>query len=696
MNIKKSWYFAPAIVLCAQTAPLAAVDHYIEEFVVTASPHNKRAGDVPGAVAILDRRQLQREVAATLGETLHNQPGISSGSFGPGVGAPIIRGLGGKRVEILHNGTGVADASAVSPDHAIATEPLLADRIEVLRGPATLRYGPGAIGGVVNVIDNSIHTEEVGDFHGAGEMRHNTNNHENALVGRLDGGNGPLTYHLSGVLRDSADVAIPGYAARDKGGSARGDIANSDSETDTWTLGTSRVTDNLVIGASVGRLDSQYGIPPGGHHHSGPGHDGHHDHDEDTVFTRIDLEQTTYQGKVLLRNLPGVIEQVNIDLNHSRYQHKELESPRGVRQAGTLFAIDSSEARSEITHKPLPGLTGTLGLHYKHRDFDAAGVEAFVPPSTTRELGVYLVEDIAVGDGQLELGLRHDRQRVRSSATGDIDHDSFNASASLLYPLLDSQRLGLILSRTERAPVAEELLANGDHVATHSYEVGDADLDTESAWNIELSWSLESGRLDIETSLYHRRFSDFIHAEDNGSRFSHDREDAGFSDADACSARIADFGSGDGEFGAAPECLFYKQRDARFTGIEVAMTMALTDNHSLRLWADQVRARFARGGDIPRIPPARVGIHWDYSQGPWSTGLSIAHALAQDRPGTHQAATASYTRTDFFVRYGRGGWALFAKGLNLSDEEIRNATSFLRDLAPEPGRSVVVGASYEF
>lgn len=126
------------------------------------------------------------------------------------------------------------------------------------------------------------------------------------------------------------------------------------------------------------------------------------------------------------------------------------------------------------------------------------------------------------------------------------------------------------------------------------------------------------------------------------------------------------------------------------------MTMALTDNHSLRLWADQVRARFARGGDIPRIPPARVGIHWDYSQGPWSTGLSIAHALAQDRPGTHQAATASYTRTDFFVRYGRGGWALFAKGLNLSDEEIRNATSFLRDLAPEPGRSVVVGASYEF
>lgn len=697
MSMKKSWGLALSLITCAHTHQAFADTNSIEEVIITASPHGKRQDQVAGAVGILDEQQLQREVAGTLGETLRNQPGINSGSFGPGVGVPVIRGLSGKRVEILSNGTGVADVSDTSPDHAIGSEPLLADRIEILRGPATLRYGPGAIGGVVNVIDNSIHTEQVEGIHGAGEMRHSTNNDENVIVGRVDGGKGPLTLHASGVLRDSNNVAIPGYASSDRDETSQGHIANTNAEADAWTFGTSWVTGRIVAGASINRINNNYGVPPGGH-----GHEDHADeaagggHQDEEIFTRIDMEQTVYQGKLLLRDLDGFIEQASLDLNYTDYQHRELEIEEGMQETGTLFDLNSTEARTEITHIPLAGWTGTLGLQHNLREFDAAGLEAFVPPSDTRSLGMYLIEDLAIGAGNLELGLRHDQQNIESPGIRDIDHNSFNASASLAYPLGDTQRLGLILSRTERAPVAEELLSSGEHVATRSYEIGNPDLDSESAWNIELSWAWEGDRLETDLSLYHRRFTDFIYAMDDGSRFSHDLEDEGFSGSSACSGNLADFDNSTEEFDDSLSCLSYSQQDARFSGIEAEVKLPLTDIQSLRLWGDYVRARFDRGGDIPRIPPARLGFSWDFASGPWSAQLSATHALDQNKPGENQETTDGYTRLDAYLRYGQGDWALFVKALNLTDAEIRNATSFLRDIAPEPGRSLVLGANYSF
>src|SRR5690606_5194835 len=238
----------------------------------------------------------------------------------------------------------------------------------------------------------------------------------------------------------------------------------------------------------VSRLNNAYGIPPGGHGHGGhdegesQGDDEHHDDQGieedhgDELFTRIDLAQTVYQGKLLARGLEGFVQQVRIDLSRTEYGHRELEIAGDEREVGTRFDVTGNEARGEITHAPLAGWTGTLGLHYTDRDFAAEGLEAFVPPSDTRGLGIYLIEDLAIGAADLELGLRHDRQRITTSGLDAIDHDSVNASASLLYPLADSQRLGLILSRSERAPVAEELLAAGAHVAPRSYEVAHPEL----------------------------------------------------------------------------------------------------------------------------------------------------------------------------------------------------------------------------
>ena len=711
MKRNKRWGIALSILAATPTGQAIASSDHIQEFIVTASPHDKRAGDIAGAFNVLDGNTLKREASSTLGETLQNQPGINSSSFGPGGGAPVIRGLGGKRVEILQNGSAVIDASDTSPDHAIGVEPLLADRIEILRGPATLRYGPGAIGGVVNIIDNAIHTEQLSGISGAAEARYNTNNHERALVGRLDGGNGPANFHLGGVFRESNDVKIPGWATNhrdEREDSHRGRIANSDTEADSWIVGAAWTTDRLVVGASANRMTNNYGIPPGGHDHHDHGHDhdehhhdhgDHHDHDHEEL-TRIDMEQTVYQSKILLRELDGFIDRIRLDLNHTDYQHRELEIEDGVQEIGTRFDISSSELRSELTHSPVSDWrgsewTGTLGLQHSRRDFRAEGLEAFVMPSDTIATGIYLIEETALGEGTLELGLRHDRQSVETRHLRDIDHNSFNASASLLYPVGDNQRLGLILSRSERAPVAEELLANGEHIATRSYEIGDARLDTESAWNIEASWAYQ-GDVEATVSIFHRRFQDFIYALDTGTRFSHHLEDDGLSGIAACSADFADFGGDPDAFSGAPACYLHTQQDARFTGAEVEIAFPLTDNQSLQLWGDLVRARFTHGDDVPRIPPARLGAHWDLTQGPWSARLSATYALDQQRAGVNQDSTDGYTRIDAYLSYSMDNWSLFLRGLNLTDQEIRQSTSFLRDLAPEPGRSFVLGARYEF
>lgn len=699
-------------VLSALLLPATAGATNIDELVVTASPHNKRLAEIPGALDILGREQLQRHAAATLGDTLQNTPGINSSSFGPGVGLPVIRGLSGKRVELLHNGMAVADASDVSPDHAVATEPLLADRIEILRGPATLRYGPGAIGGVVNVIENSIHADPLDGVHGALETRHDGNNDGDALVGRFDTGNGTWALHLSGVHRDSNEVEIPGATARtvdDPEDTTFGHLANTDARSTSWTLGLSRVTDHLVIGASVNRLDNEYGIPPGGHQHGEEEHDEEHveqaeeehgheeeeqEEDHGSLFTRIDLAQTSWQGRILLRDLEGMVERVSLDLNRTDYRHLELEIEDGAREIGTVFDVDSTELRLEATHAPLGDWTGTLGLQAGRRDFGARGPEAFVPPSETDNLGLFLIEDRDLGEGSLELGARVDRQRISSPGRGDIDHHSFNASASLLYPVGETQRLGLILSRSERPPAVEELLSDGEHVATRSLEIGDPGLDTESALNLEFTWRYD-GPFQAQASLYHRRFDDFIYARNTGARFSHELEEEGFAGLSACSASAGDFHDEE-TFEEALPCLAYRQEDARFTGLEAELTLPLTEAQSLRLWGDSVRARLDEGGEVPRTPPARLGGAWEFERGRWSASLDLLHAFEQNDPGRNEAPTDSYTRLEAFLRYGTEQWSVFVEGNNLTDEEIRNAASFLRDIAPEPGRGIVLGASINF
>ena len=678
----------------------AFANNNIEEIIISASAHQKSAQEVAGSFNVIANDELQRDAAATLGDTLQNQVGIASSSFGPGVGIPMIRGLGGKRIEILQNSSSVGDASDISPDHAIATEALLAERIEILRGPATLRFGPGAIGGVVNVIDNRIHLSAFEGIEGALESRYSSGNDGVATVARFDAGNGPLNLHLDGVSRDSNDVKIPGLADLDDSDSSNGFIANSDARADSLSAGASWVQGNSVMGFSVSHLDNNYGLPPASHGaHSEDSDVGH-----DDIVVRIDMQQTSYQGKLLLSNLGDFFDRLNVDVSYTDYQHKEQEFDLDTGDSAISSTIEaqSRELRAELTHLERAGWFGTMGLQVSSRDFGSSGEESFIPASTTSRQGLYWLEETAIADNNLEVGIRFDRQKIEMADQSlSLDHDSVNIGASWIAPLSEHHRLSLTLAHSERAPAAEELLTLGTHVATNSYEIGNTRLSGESSNSIELTWVYEGDEESLLTfrgSVYHNQFSNFIFQQDTGLSLSHDLEDMGFEGLQACSSALADFSNSLDEYTDAITCYLFEQRDATFSGIELESSYQLSDSQSIELQADLVRGQFTAGSnrDIPRLPPAKIRASYVVESDHWRAALNITRAAAQNNAGENQMSTLGYTRLDASLSYNQPNWSIFIQGQNLTDRDIRNATSFLREIAPEAGRNLTIGLRYQF
>lgn len=684
-------------LLLACPAAMAAEPHPLEnpleEVVVSASPHRKTPRQLAEAVDLLSGKELQRELAPTLGNTLQNLPGVHSSSFGPEVGRPIIRGQSGKRVEILQNSAAVADISDLSFDHAVTVDTLLADRIEIIRGPSALRYGTGAIGGIVNVIDSRIHTETFEGYDGTLALRYNTNNNERTAAARLDAGWEHFILHLDATGRDSNNVNIPGHSAldSDQEDSTHGYIRNSSSDAHSWNIGLSQVSDSWVAGLTLGKWNKNYGVPPGGHGH---GHDA--DQSGDETLTRIDIKQERRTFKLLFTELARALEQLDLELVHTDYAHRELGLTDGTSTVGTRFDLRSLEFKSELTYQGswLGGGPGAIGVQYSNRDFLAVGEEAFVPASDADRGGLYAMEERELGSANVKLGVRWDYQQITSPEISKLWDSAFNFSAGLVIPLAERHRAGLLISRSERLPVAEELLSDGEHAATATYDIGDAGLDTESAYNIELKWTYE-GAVDAEINLYHSRFHDYIYQQDTELRFSHDLEEAGRTGLGACSDELQHFDNDDEEFEEAPECFIYRQRDAKFSGVEFETAYSVNANHRLRFWGDYVRARFA-GSNVPRTPPGRLGLGWLFTYGTWEAELRLLRVFAQNSPGENEQRSAGYTRIDAGVNWHHGDWHLFLYGRNLGDREIRNATSFLRTVAPEPGREFIAGATLQF
>ncbi len=656
--------------------------HTLEEVVVSASPIHNQHSDNARPVSVLNGDELRRSAAATLADTLTGEVGVSSASFGPGVGNPVIRGQSANRVKVLQDNLDTLDASNTSADHANTTEPLLADQIEILRGPSTLRFGSGAIGGVVNVIDSRIPTRQAdAPISGAVETRYSSASDESASVFRLDGGLGQFAWHADGLYRDSNDVEIPGYSNLEEPAEGEdGFIDNSNRRAHAYSLGGAWIGERGFLGLSINQQENTYGIPTGAHahHHEEDEHEEdayEEDHDEEhgDESVRIDMEQTRYDLKGELRDpLPG-FEKATLRLAHNDYEHIELEGD----EAGTRYYNDAWEGRIELIHKPVNGWQGAFGLQQMDRDYGAEGEEAFIPAMTRiQNTGVFWIEEKHWDHQWLEFGLRHERQSVNPDSGRSLEHDANSLSLGYHWSLADIHQFSLVLSHAERAPSMEELLSDGAHIATQTYDLGDRKLDNETSQNLDLGyeWKPQAPGLvnDVKVNLFYNQIADYIYQHNTGEE-DHESEMIVYQ---------------------------YQQQDANFHGLEVETNLNLSDNFSLRLFADAVRAEFDRGGDVPRISPDRVGAELSFNQPNWYGSLQVIEAFDQNRAGDGEEATDGYTRVNAQVSvplaFANSESLLFVRADNLLDEDIRHSTSLLRGVAPEAGRSLTVGVRFSF
>lgn len=648
-------------VVTAAACPSIFADETAEDtLVITASVFGKNTESMNHPVNVLSGDNLHSAAASTIGETLNGLPGVSSTSFGPGVGLPVIRGQTDNRVKVMQDSIGSMDASVASPDHAVTLEPLLATKIEVLRGPATLRYGSGAIGGIVNVLDNRIPDKLPDNITGGAELRTNSVDDETSGVFSVDGSAGYMAIHLDAVKRDSNNMDIPGYAQKnpeDPAATTKGYIANTDAQYTAGTLGASYIGDNGYWGMSVNTLDNNYGIPPSS---------------EENV--RIDMHQTRYDVKGELNNPFTHVEKISAHLGHANYHHREMEDG----EPGTQFTNDAYEGRIELIHNGLSTLLGdwkgAFGLQTENSQFAAEGEEAFIPKTDIRSTGLFIVEETQRHSWTYELGLRGDIQRI-SPQTGilsgsAIEHRSTNLSATTTWHLTKHQQISAGIARSQRAPGVEELLADGPHPATNAYLIGDSRLQEETSTNLELGYHWHKQGIKASLNTFYNRINRFIYL---------DTLDQIIDDLDGFQ---------------------YVQANATFKGLESEIRIPVSTTFNLGFFGDYVRATLENGSDLPRIPPMRVGGSINYVENNWTGNVSLTYSAKQDHPGTNENSSDGYTRVDARMGYTfkKGGteYLLFVKGTNLSNEEIRNPTSYLRDIAPEGGRGLHAGIRVTF
>jgi iron complex outermembrane receptor protein len=620
--------------------------HKLDEVEVTALPIKQSADDVIAPVSVLAGAALDDAKAGTLGETVAKQPGVQTTYFGPGVGRPVIRGLDGPRVGVLSNGASSGDVSTVSQDHAVSIEPFLADQIEVLKGPATLLYGSGAIGGVVNVVDGRIPDQKPDrPFSGRVELRGNDGSNERTGMARVDAVAGDFVLHADGTYRDTDDYDGPD-----------GKIANSFLTTKSGSFGGSWIGDRGYLGLAVSRFLDHYGNP------AEPG-----DPAEGEGGVTLKLQQTRYDLKGALNLDAGALEAVRVNVSHTDYAHTEFEGA----DVGTVFLSQSNEGRIELVQGDVAGWRGAFGLQFLRRDFEAIGEEAFVPQTLTRSYGLFGMEQREWDRFKLDLGARIDRHTTDPLDGEKRNFSPLSLSAGMAFKLADGWHLNLNLDRAQRAPAEEELFANGPHVATESFEVGLPAADKETSNQFELGLHFHSEFVDAKVSGYINRFNDYIYLADTGET------------QDDLPLRQ------------------WSQADARFHGFEGEALFKLSEgasgHYDLRIWGDTVRASLDDGGgNLPRIAPARVGADLKWSADAWRASVGAARYFKQDRTAPFETPTDGFTLVNAHLSYtldasDTTSWEVFLDGTNLTNQTARLSTSYIKDKAPLPGRAVAFG-----
>ncbi|AVR86970.1 TonB-dependent receptor domain-containing protein [Thauera aromatica] len=660
-----------------------ADDTALTPVTVSASALTLGSAQMSTPVSVLAGDELVRRRTATLGETLAGEPGMAASHFGAGASRPIIRGMDGPRVKLLSDGSEIMDASTISPDHAVALEPMLSRQIEVLRGPSALAYGGGALGGVVNVLDYRIPTAP--PAHGVeGSVELTADHAARGAAGafELTAGSGNFAVHAEGLARDARDYRVgSGWAAGSR-------VAGSYNQTESGSFGMSWVGERGYLGLAFTRQQNEYGLPGGGHEYEachlhgghlhcgedGDEHGGEHDHDAalaGTPYVDLDSERWDLRGE-LLEPFAG-FSHARLRASHTDYGHDEIEHEDGIASVGTRFRSKAGDARLELEHVPLGGWRGVIGLQTGRRDFRTDGDEVYVPPTITAKHAAFLIEEYTFADWRFEAGLRQEWQRIDvDGPEHDRSHRGSSVSVGAVWDFAPQHSLSTTLSRTRRLPSAEELYADGPHTATLTWERGNPDLKAETAHNIDLTLQRRAGPTTFSISVFHNRIDDYIHA------------------------RTLD---ADEDF----RLIEYAQRDARFSGVEGALRRQLDAIFGLTLFGDYVRARFDAGAgdrDLPRIPAHRVGLRLDAKWNAWEAEAELLRVGRQDEVAEFETSTPGYNMLNLDLSYrGRHHgipWQIYLKGSNLTDELAYAHSSFIKRAAPLAGRNLSVGIRVSF
>jgi iron complex outermembrane recepter protein len=662
----------------------------IPVILVTALGIDEDTSRIAAPFSILNNKQLF-ERSGTLGDILNGIPGVHADTFGGGASRPVVRGQTSPRVKVLSDSTTLLDASDISPDHAVTADPLLAQRVEVLRGPATLLYGGGAIGGVINVLDNKIPaTLPEGGAEGMVALRGNSAAREQAgalsFTGRVAGN---LAVHVEASLRDVEEYEAEGFS-EDR-------VDGTFAEGGNGSVGASWIGDNGYLGLAYSYRDDDYGIPghsheyEGCHPHGATLHCGEHsegegDHEHENELGHevpvVDLNSERVDLRGEYREPFAGIHRIRLRASHTDYEHHELDE--GV--ISTTFRNGGFEARVELDHAPLFGWHGVVGTQFSDTESSALGVEAFIPKTESRSAGVFAVEHFELTDDwHIEAGVRHERQEHEPVADPRnrpaFDGSATSFSGAIIWAFDDDHTLGLTLADSQRLPHAQELYARGIHLATNTYECGaiahsltcggpenNAPVGKEEAQNVELSLRRHSGSLTYGLNVFSNDVDGYFYA------------------------RTLDQFEGF-------RLIKYTQRNAEFRGVEAQLDYAFTNGWTAGVFGDYVRAEFASGGNLPRISPSRLGARMSGELGGVSAQLEYYHAATQDDIASYETETPGYNMLNLsvsFAPFGVEQAEVFVRASNLLNDEVWNHTSFLAAVVPLPGRNLSAGFRYLF
>lgn len=666
--------------ILAVVAPAVFADdtttQQLETLTSQAHPLVQTAADFAVADQVIEQKSL-KERAPTIGDALADELGVYSNQYGSGSSRPVIRGQDGPRVKVLQHASETADVSSLSPDHAVTVDPILAKQIEIIRGPSILLYSAGTVGGLVNVTDQKIPTRmpEKG-LEGTAGLRYNSGSDEKmASAGATVALGRQFALRVEGSKREANDYIAPNYFHEHEGELEKERrVGNTFAKGETVSVGGSWVGERAFAGIAYTNRQDQYGLP--GHSHEyesctvsgnlliGCGEEDYGDEHEAGPW--VDLKSERYDFRTEILNPLAGFEKLRAHASYTDYQHDEIEG----NSVATTFKSKGYDARLEMVHQPIVDWEGVVGVQYNQQKLDITGEESILEPTKTQKWSVFGLEHKQWNDFHFELGARVDQQTIDiESDRKDYDDYAVSYSGAVNWMFAPNYKLSLVGSHQERLPLAQELYADGKHLATNTYERGNENLDVEKSNNLELGFHYDTDKIDYHVHVYHNWYDNYIYAQ-TADRYEN--------------FRLVD----------------YTQDKARFYGTEAESSYAINDVYKMSVFGDYVRGKIDNE-NAPRVPAGRLGtkVSANFSD-TWSGTAEYYHVFEQDRIASYETETEGYNMVNLGLAYNGqymqgNDYRVYFKANNLLDETVYSHTSFLSTI-PQVGRNFTVGLDFSF